>query len=481
MAIKKQTPLEKSFRAIENSVYDGKPLSNKSKSSYVESRVEVLVNGEIQMAKMAKDFLKVTSSISELEMKMKVMSGTLAEDANLLTEIGKSNIHIVEETSSSMSEIKNSIEGASENLNFVIGQSKIIIEENRENCTRLEEVAVLKNEIDNESKTMNENIAELVRLAGEVNEIVDTVQSIANQTNLLALNAAIEAARAGEMGKGFSVVAEEVRKLADDTKKNIEGMRNFVSEITTAANISNKSIEHTMESNTIMGEKLEQITVNAKNNMDLIENVSSHMANMGTMMESVKSETRDVRDTMGHCENNVRDLNKIINQVDTSAKIGKEQATQLKEIDSDVSVMISDIYQSIIKGRSCVTNDEFIEIINNASTAHQLWISKIKETIETSNVIALQFNHKRCSFGHFYNGIPMTNSMILKEWERVGELHVVVHTEGEKVVNSVKSGNQVQAKEAYDRVKAASDSLLSIFDDIKAKVKEATDNGVNIF
>ncbi len=79
------------------------------------------------------------------------------------------------------------------------------------------------------------------RILNKVNDIVNGVGAIAEQTNLLTLNASIEAARAGENGRGFAVVADEIRKLADDTKKNLEGMKLFVNSIQDAAKDGHKA------------------------------------------------------------------------------------------------------------------------------------------------------------------------------------------------------------------------------------------------
>ncbi|AJH20556.1 heam-based aerotactic trancducer [Bacillus mycoides] len=69
---------------------------------------------------------------------------------------------------------------------------------------------------------------ELLDISNKINEIIDIVKSIAEQTNLLALNAAIESARAGEFGKGFSVVAGEIRKLSEQTKESISNVTKLV-------------------------------------------------------------------------------------------------------------------------------------------------------------------------------------------------------------------------------------------------------------
>jgi methyl-accepting chemotaxis protein len=78
-----------------------------------------------------------------------------------------------------------------------------------------------------------ERTAALADKSGEIGQILNVIDELANQTNLLALNAAIEAARAGEHGRGFAVVAAEVRKLAERAQTSTKQIQNIVSEIQT--------------------------------------------------------------------------------------------------------------------------------------------------------------------------------------------------------------------------------------------------------
>ncbi|MGE7022080.1 methyl-accepting chemotaxis protein [Solibacillus cecembensis] len=102
-----------------------------------------------------------------------------------------------------------------------------------------EDLLVTIQQISRESEENVKNLAQLQSHAESIKGIVKTIQGIASQTNLLALNAAIEAARAGEYGRGFDVVAKEVRKLSvrveqsiSEVKENIDGIVDEIGQVT---------------------------------------------------------------------------------------------------------------------------------------------------------------------------------------------------------------------------------------------------------
>lgn len=116
----------------------------------------------------------------------------------------------------------------------------------------------------------SQQMLELGHQATEIGSIVGVIKDVADQTNLLALNAAIEAARAGEQGRGFAVVADEVRKLAERTTSSAQEITNMVQSIQSRANVASKAMQ---ESNELVGQSVLQIR-NAGESMEKINGSS---------------------------------------------------------------------------------------------------------------------------------------------------------------------------------------------------------------
>lgn len=144
--------------------------------------------------------------------------------AHITTELAA----ISEKTSSSIQKLTSK----SENIVDIAKTGTSLATTSEEKANKGKEQLNLQNKrmesIQTNMETIITDTRELLDISNKINEIIDIVKSIAEQTNLLALNAAIESARAGEFGKGFSVVAGEIRKLSEQTKESISNVTKLV-------------------------------------------------------------------------------------------------------------------------------------------------------------------------------------------------------------------------------------------------------------
>ena len=177
---------------------------------------------------------QLAASSEELTASAEQSAQAANQVASSITEIAKGaerQLSAANDTSAVVEQMAASIQQVAANANEAVGQSAQAANKAKEGNKSIDEAVTQMAHIEQTVTTSAQVVAKLGERSKKIGQIVDTISGIAGQTNLLALNAAIEAARAGEQGSGFAVVAEEVRKLAEQSQDAAKKIAELIGEI----------------------------------------------------------------------------------------------------------------------------------------------------------------------------------------------------------------------------------------------------------
>jgi len=151
----------------------------------------------------------------------------------------------------------------------------------------LEQSAAAIEEISSSMSSVNDRTTEVARQAEDIKNIVGVIKDIADQTNLLALNAAIEAARAGEHGRGFAVVADEVRKLAERTGKSLSEIEVNVNVLVQGVTEMSESIKEQTQGIAQINEAIAQLESVTQDNVTVANDTNTITAKVNQISDNI--------------------------------------------------------------------------------------------------------------------------------------------------------------------------------------------------
>ena len=331
-----------------------------SQNSKLTNMLKTMMDGEAQ-AKMMESLNAMREKSKEVSQELSNSVGTLSQvsdntrdnsvrishEANIATTASERTMEQLGQVADNVSMISSNLVRLASNTDEISDISKSVHALSEENASDMNNAKMKFDEISESTKKSKSIIDELEKKSMEILKIVEVITSISSQTNMLALNASIESARAGEAGRGFAIVAEQIRQLAEQTKNAVENISSIVHDFVDGAALASNAMENSaslVESGVSL--------INAAKQSG--QKVTVSVEEMDVKIDDIDHVTRDAADYSEKIVQIVTNVQTIcaesmesLKHVDETGAEGTKEIATLVELVESIKAMAADLNEVI--------------------------------------------------------------------------------------------------------------------------------------
>jgi len=447
-------------------------------------RIEVTAQDEI--GELAKWFNTFVDKLHEI---MSQVAGNTESLATAGKEIAASSREHAEgvgsqkdqanQVATAMQEMASTVQQVSENCNSASAASQKASETARQGGKIVEETLTRMRAIAESVGATAKQVQGLGKRSDQIGHIIGVIDDIADQTNLLALNAAIEAARAGEQGRGFAVVADEVRKLAERTStatKEIAEMIRSIQEETksavTAMETGTKEVELGVESTTMAGSSLHEIIQMNEGVGDMIAHIATAATQQSAATEQINKSIDQIAKITTSAADSTRQTNEALEDLSGLAQSLQRLVGQFRLQSSEHEASgRRQVGPAARVAKSASASVDFARV----KMAHRSWRLRLRRFLDGSEDIDAQnlASHRDCELGKWIYADAVPNYGHLREVQQLEQKHKDMHGLVREVVELKHAGKLNEAEQQFSGVTSGAEEVVALLTKVEKHVSGA--------